>query len=391
MGFAPERVEWALHATNNSGLQSALDHLEENQDVPVPDNNSVQASSTGAPGRGAVTSGDYEEEQTALMEMLKTKGQGAVDAVDGAEQFPDFEAKSIKCADCGRTMKNSALASFHAEKSGHTNFEESTEEVKPLTDEEKKQKLTELRRKLAEKKAAQSQVDAKEARANEQIRRKAGQDMGLAREELKKKEALKDQQRKTAERKADVSVRIGILYSLVTERLLSAHPNDRIHLEQMEARARVKAQIEADKRERVEKAAREKALREGKVDVATSAAPTKPLTAPSSSSEFNASEARLRVRTPAGQWMGTLPVETTLSQVESMIREAGKADGPLKVRTLALGLAGDFSTHALNCPSTLCTLASSVLPDVPAKVFHKRGEEEDSQGARSGPKCGPRS
>lgn len=44
-----------------------------------------------------------------------------------------------------------------------------------------------MRAKLAEKRAAQSKIDAKENKANEQIRRKAGQDLGQAREEMKKK------------------------------------------------------------------------------------------------------------------------------------------------------------------------------------------------------------
>lgn len=79
-------------------------------------------------------------------------------------------AQSIKCTDCGKIMKNSAFASFHAEKSGHTNFEESTEEIKPLTEEEKKQRLADMRKKLAEKRAAQSKVDAEEAKANEMVR-----------------------------------------------------------------------------------------------------------------------------------------------------------------------------------------------------------------------------
>lgn len=35
MGFAPERVDWALYSTKNAGLQPALDHLEANQDNPV--------------------------------------------------------------------------------------------------------------------------------------------------------------------------------------------------------------------------------------------------------------------------------------------------------------------------------------------------------------------
>lgn len=39
--------------------------------------------------------------------------------------------QSIKCAQCGKIFKNTALANYHAEKSGHDQFEESTEEVRP--------------------------------------------------------------------------------------------------------------------------------------------------------------------------------------------------------------------------------------------------------------------
>lgn len=41
-----------------------------------------------------------------------------------------FPSQSIKCTDCGKVLRNADFASFHAEKSGHTNFEESTEEVR---------------------------------------------------------------------------------------------------------------------------------------------------------------------------------------------------------------------------------------------------------------------
>jgi UBX domain-containing protein 1/4 len=40
-------------------------------------------------------------------------------------------AKSLKCADCGKLFKNADLANYHAQKSRHENFEESTEEVPP--------------------------------------------------------------------------------------------------------------------------------------------------------------------------------------------------------------------------------------------------------------------
>jgi len=37
--------------------------------------------------------------------------------------------QSIKCSECGKIFRSSATASFHAEKTGHQEFEESTEEV----------------------------------------------------------------------------------------------------------------------------------------------------------------------------------------------------------------------------------------------------------------------
>ena len=47
-------------------------------------------------------------------------------------------------------------------------------QVKPLTEEEKKQKLEELKTRMAEKRTKKAVEEAKEAKANEQIRRKSG-------------------------------------------------------------------------------------------------------------------------------------------------------------------------------------------------------------------------
>ena len=47
-------------------------------------------------------------------------------------------------------------------------------QVKPLTEEEKKQKLAELREKMAAKRAVKAKEEAKEQKANEAIRRKSG-------------------------------------------------------------------------------------------------------------------------------------------------------------------------------------------------------------------------
>lgn len=51
--------------------------------------------------------------------------------------------------------------------SEHTDFSESKDEVAPLTEEEKKARLEELRLRLQEKKASQADLDRDEAKRNE--------------------------------------------------------------------------------------------------------------------------------------------------------------------------------------------------------------------------------
>ena len=51
--------------------------------------------------------------------------------------------------------------------SQHTDFSESTEEIKPLTEEEKKAKLEELKARLASKRAGQADQDKADKKRNE--------------------------------------------------------------------------------------------------------------------------------------------------------------------------------------------------------------------------------
>ncbi|CAE7205089.1 unnamed protein product [Rhizoctonia solani] len=212
MGFPPERVDWALKATNNAGLQPAMDHILENDGKPVPELSSITSSSAPPPQTGE----DDED-----LDALRAQYGDAATSSSGGNPSAGGVAQSIKCSQCGKIFRDTALANFHAEKSGHDQFEESTEEIKPLTEEEKKQKLAELRERMEEKRAAKAAEDAKEARANELIRRKGGQDIGSIKEELQLKEAEKE----ARQRKQD-------------------------KLDDAKAKAAVRAQIEADKKGR---------------------------------------------------------------------------------------------------------------------------------------------
>lgn len=84
-----------------------------------------------------------------------------------ADLKPGEEAKSLVCGECGRKLRSHAQAEFHATKTGHVDFSESTEEIAPLSEEEKKAKLEELRRKLAEKRSGTSEQDKLDKKKNE--------------------------------------------------------------------------------------------------------------------------------------------------------------------------------------------------------------------------------
>ena len=122
-------------------VQGALTWLEENQDKPL-DELQAQASKTSA-----------EDDED-----------------DGAPNIPDVDgqnAKSLVCNECGKRFRNQALAEYHATKTEHTDFSESTEEIAPLTEEQKAAKLEELRARLAAKRAVQAEKDKEEQRRNE--------------------------------------------------------------------------------------------------------------------------------------------------------------------------------------------------------------------------------
>lgn len=260
MGFPRDRAEIAMKASGN--LTSALDWLEKNQDKSLDDIKAEQADASAEP----------------------------------PELKPGEEAKSLVCDDCGKKFRSVAQAEFHGTKSGHENFSESTEEIAPLTEEEKKQRLADLKEKLAAKRAVLSEQDKEDKKRNEQIRMKATKESQDIKEALQNKERIKEAQAKRAEKAADLA-----------------------------AKKRVLEKLEADKQERKRKAEAEKAVRAGKAPpprqeeapVASSSGPTTSKPA----SEYK--EARLALQTPSGRVMKTFPVETTLFEVAHALEQDG--------------------------------------------------------------------
>lgn len=80
-------------------------------------------------------------------------------------------ANSLQCDICGVKLRDTSAAQIHAEKTEHQAFSESTEEIKSLTEEEKKAKLQELREKLAAKRKLQADEELENLKKNAAIER----------------------------------------------------------------------------------------------------------------------------------------------------------------------------------------------------------------------------
>lgn len=83
----------------------------------------------------------------------------------------------ISVLSCNKLFKSQLEVEYHATKSGHSNFSESTEEKKPMTDEEKQEQLRKIEEKLKEKRREREESEKKEALEKEKRRIQSGKEI----------------------------------------------------------------------------------------------------------------------------------------------------------------------------------------------------------------------
>lgn len=103
-------------------------------------------------------------------------------------------AKSLVCNDCDPVsrFRNMRSAEIHAEKTGHTSFEESEYEIPPMSEAEKKQKIEELKARIAVRKKEREANEKVAAIAAEKERRRDGKQMIEMRDEMQKQKRLNE-------------------------------------------------------------------------------------------------------------------------------------------------------------------------------------------------------
>ncbi|KAK9353406.1 hypothetical protein V1523DRAFT_410984 [Lipomyces doorenjongii] len=266
MGFPVSRIEAALRNISDPILENAIEWLEQH-----PIENPLDETS--------VTDDVEDGEATSAI--------GAVEKGELSE-----EAGSLVCQDCGKRFRTPALAEFHATKTQHTNFAESTEKIPDLTPEQKKAKLEELRMRAAERKAEAMKEDQIEARNNEILRRKADKESAAQIEKQKRLQMMKEADDRKRQAKEDAL-----------------------------AKQRIRDLIAADRKARQEKIEREKATRAGaQLPAAEEPKPQAASSAPKQKKEYTESRLQIRIdgQSPV---VKTFSLDTTLFEVAHSVQD----------------------------------------------------------------------
>lgn len=209
MGFTKDRVELAVKSVKNPDIQTVVEWLFNH---PIPDNDNGHRLGDDISSKTPVENSNGSQlppaPVSADMAIPVENDEVSNDSVamhGVASESPDSAAAatapalSLVCEDCGKQIRNEMDAQTHAARTGHQNFAESSEEIKPLTAEEKEAQKIRLQQKLEERRKDRELAEKEQEKLREKNRRKTGQEVSQAKDE----HAYKEMKRIAEERRQD--------------------------------------------------------------------------------------------------------------------------------------------------------------------------------------------
>lgn len=152
---------------------------------------------------------------------------------DPIEKVPSSKgllvAQSYKCNDCGKILSNMANLELHANKTGHSDFEESTELKRPLTAEEKEAKIQEIKSLLKAKRAEREDKEKVDNIEREKQRRFMGKEMAKTREQMEIEERKRIAQQRKREKETAIRERQRIRAELEKDKLERMANKGKLH------------------------------------------------------------------------------------------------------------------------------------------------------------------
>merc|ERR1712048_46746 len=180
MGFTKERVEQAVNATNKAGIQAAIEWLF-NHPVADPSTGHTlgggKSETSAENGSGNSTLGGTATVDSPAVGDSPADAESQIENGAAADGPSTSVALSLVCEDCGKQIRSDVDAQAHAARTGHQNFAESSEAVKPLTAEEKEEQKKRLQEKLESRRKERLEQEKQADKDKKKSRRRAGQEM----------------------------------------------------------------------------------------------------------------------------------------------------------------------------------------------------------------------